>query len=109
MNILATPVHTDREDSVAWHFDNKGVFSVKSAYQVLEYETEIARVRQRGESSFSFNRQRQENLRNEIWKIPRPPKIKQFLWRVAHNSLAFKLNIRRRRVRLDTMSGVFPL
>jgi hypothetical protein len=23
LNILATPVHTDREDTVAWHFDQK--------------------------------------------------------------------------------------
>lgn len=26
VNILATPVHVDREDSVAWHFDQKGLF-----------------------------------------------------------------------------------
>lgn len=35
-NILAIPVHLDREDLVAWHFDKKGVFSVKSAYHVLD-------------------------------------------------------------------------
>jgi hypothetical protein len=29
VNILAIPVHIDREDTVAWHFDQKSVFSVK--------------------------------------------------------------------------------
>lgn len=35
-NILAIPTHTDRDDHVAWHFDSKGVFLVKSAYHVLD-------------------------------------------------------------------------
>jgi hypothetical protein len=39
-NILAIPVHVDREDTVAWHFDNNGMFSVKSAYHVLEDEVQ---------------------------------------------------------------------
>ena len=30
--ILAIPVRSDMEDWVAWHYDAKGVFSVKSAY-----------------------------------------------------------------------------
>jgi hypothetical protein len=32
--ILATPVHTELADLVAWHYDSKGMFSVKSAYKV---------------------------------------------------------------------------
>jgi hypothetical protein len=31
--ILALPVHT-MDDCVAWHYDKKGMFSVKSAYKV---------------------------------------------------------------------------
>jgi len=34
-NILSIPVHVDREHMVAWHFDRKGMFSVKSAYDKL--------------------------------------------------------------------------
>ena len=33
--ILALPVHTDMEDVLAWHFDSKGLFSVKSAYRLF--------------------------------------------------------------------------
>jgi hypothetical protein len=38
---------------VAWHLDSKGVFSVKSAYHVLEDNQELSRNFQRGESSGS--------------------------------------------------------
>jgi hypothetical protein len=32
--ILSIPIRPDMEDWVAWHYDRKGVFSVKSAYQL---------------------------------------------------------------------------
>lgn len=49
LNILAIPVHV--EDFVAWHFDQKGIVFVKSAYHVLEDEAELMHIRQKGESS----------------------------------------------------------
>ena len=68
---------------------------------MLEDEAEIKRVRQRGESSRPPN-SAGSNIWKKIWKLPGPPKIKQFVWRVAHNSLALKQNISRRGIRLDT-------
>lgn len=32
--ILAIPLKSDMEDSISWHFDKKGSFSVKSAYRL---------------------------------------------------------------------------
>jgi hypothetical protein len=32
--IRAIPVHVEMDDIIAWHFGEKGCFSVKSAYQV---------------------------------------------------------------------------
>lgn len=32
--VLSLPVHTEMDDIVAWHYDQKGMFSVKSAYWV---------------------------------------------------------------------------
>lgn len=32
--ILAIPVYEDIDDFIGWHFDPKGIFSVKSAYKV---------------------------------------------------------------------------
>lgn len=52
-NILAIPIRLACEDMVAWHLDSKGVFSVKSAYHVLEDNQELSRNFQRGESSGS--------------------------------------------------------
>jgi hypothetical protein len=42
----------------------------------------------------------------KLWKLNWPPKIKQFLWRVEHNSHVMKLNIKRRRIDLDTRCPV---
>ena len=32
--IRSIPVHVEMDDVLAWHFDNKGCFTVKSAYRV---------------------------------------------------------------------------
>jgi hypothetical protein len=32
--ILAIPVHEDMEDLWAWHYDPKGLFTIKSAYKL---------------------------------------------------------------------------
>ena len=45
-HILSIPLKPGYEDSVAWHFDHRGVFSVKSGYHVLEDKREQEKVRQ---------------------------------------------------------------
>jgi hypothetical protein len=102
MNILAIPLRPDREDFIAWHFDSKGVFSVKSSYYVLESNEEQNRVVQRGESSTNDRANTERSIWKKIWQLPCPPKIRQFVWRLAHNSLAVKMNISRRNIVLDT-------
>lgn len=80
---------------MAWHFNPKGVFiSVKSAYHVLEDSQELSHRFQRGESSGANDGNHADNVWRKIWKLTWPPKLKQFLWRAGHNSLAMKLNIR---------------
>lgn len=44
--ILSLPIHTDLPDSVAWHFDAKGLFSVRSAYKVKREADQRASARQ---------------------------------------------------------------
>jgi hypothetical protein len=48
---IAIPTHPACEDMVAWHFDPKGIFSVKSVYHVLEDNQELNCRSQHGESS----------------------------------------------------------
>jgi hypothetical protein len=46
--ILATPTNPGHDDMIAWHFDSKGLFSVKSVYHVLDDEKHWSNVRQKG-------------------------------------------------------------
>jgi hypothetical protein len=39
----------------------------------------------------------------QIWDLPYLPKIKQFVWRLAHNSLPLQKNIERRGIECDTL------
>jgi hypothetical protein len=95
--ILAIPMKHDMDDLLAWHFDKKGVFSVKSAYHVLDdkrirlFETSRVKAVQ-GSNSLEFRWK-------DIWKLKCPPKIKQFLRRLSHNSLPLRTNIMRRGMR----------
>lgn len=51
LHILAIPVHVGREDVIAWHFDKKGFFSVKSTYHTLHDSSVQKAKKQKGESS----------------------------------------------------------
>jgi len=38
----------------------------------------------------------------KLWRLKCPGKIRHFLWRFAHNSLALRWNLERRRMDVDT-------
>lgn len=103
-SILSIPIKSGFGYMVAWHYDPKGTFSTKSAYHVLEDIQEQAKVKQVGSSSDS-----KDDGSNDfwmIWKVDCILKIKQFLWRFAHNSLPLRRNIARRGVETDTRCPV---
>lgn len=91
---------------VAWHFDNKGNFLVKSAYHVLADEEERKKISRVGESSSTTVKADEKTFWKKIWSLDCLPKVKQFLWWVAHNSLAVKMNLKRRGIKLDTRCPV---
>jgi hypothetical protein len=94
--ILSTPIRDDFEDFPAWHHDNKGLFSVKSAYKVY------VKLRD-AERSVSSGNVEENAYWRQIWDLPCLPKIKQFVWRLAHNSLPLMTNINRRGIECDTL------
>uniref|UniRef100_A0A0A8ZJV0 Reverse transcriptase zinc-binding domain-containing protein n=1 Tax=Arundo donax TaxID=35708 RepID=A0A0A8ZJV0_ARUDO len=95
------------DDLQAWHYDPKGVFSVKSAYHVLQDQQDRETPRQVGESSSATPTQLGESLNwQKLWRLSCPPKIKQFLWRLAHDILPTRMNIRRRGMDVDTRCPV---
>ena len=83
--ILSIPVHIEMEDVVAWHYDSRGLFSVRSAYKVQRAHDK--RVSTRGVASSSSPGM--DNLSwKKLWSLSCPGKLKHHLWRMAHNSLA---------------------
>jgi ribonuclease HI len=92
------------EDHVAWHFDSKGIFSVKSAYKM--YALYLNDDRQAGTSSGSTGSEREKTIWKQMWNLECPPKVHHFLWRVGRDSLPTRMNIQRRHVDLDTRCAV---
>lgn len=79
--ILSLPVHKNRENVLAWHFEENGIFSVKSAYRACR-EDRLRRAeggRAQGGSSQGVN-----PIWEKIWKVNCPNKVKHFLWRFAY-------------------------
>ena len=105
-DIMAIPVRSGHEDLVAWHYDAKGVFLVKLSYHVLDDKKEFSAVRQRGESSGSREVTSGQFKWKKIWKLLIQPKVRQFVWRLVHNSLPVKKNIQRRLGLIDTLCPV---
>jgi ribonuclease HI len=93
--ILAIPIVDQVDDFLAWHRDNRGIFTVKSAYK-LHVELQLRQHR-----SFSGPSPDQSAWK-KLWKMPCPPKVMHFLWRFGHNSHPLYMNIERRGVELDT-------
>lgn len=92
--ILSIPVHMEMDDVLAWHFDPKGVFSVKSAYKVF-CDDQNRNARNDSAASSSRDGGDSEKVWSMIWNMQAPRRLKHFLWRLAHNSLALRLNLKR--------------
>ena len=78
-------------------------FAVPSKKNVLDDEKNLMKSRQRGEGSNSSCAVNNRSVVwHKLWKLSCQPRVCHFLWRLARNSLAFKMNIQRRGVQLDT-------
>jgi hypothetical protein len=103
--ILDIPVGEEFDDYIAWHFDKKGVFTVKSAYKVQIDKASSRQGTSQGGwvqnpvmgNSFPWNK---------IWSMKCPNKVKVFAWRLAHNSLPLKRKIQSRGMDIDTLCPV---
>ncbi|CAN6246168.1 unnamed protein product [Urochloa humidicola] len=98
--ILSIPTHTDLEDIVAWHYDVRGAFSVRSAYKVLR--DQWRRDSRTGGASTAQGTTLEKSEWKKLWKMKCPGKVKQFLWRFTHNSLAVRRNLERRGMKVDS-------
>ena len=81
--ILKLKVNQDQEDRPAWHYDKKGLFSVKSAYKLAVQirENEYGR---NATTSVSTDIQGTTFGWRKIWNMDVPNKLKMFMWRLVH-------------------------
>ena len=91
--ILKIPICSGMEDCVAWFFDKKGMFSVKSAYRLGVNLREKKRNKDTSTSKTPVTSPRWD----KIWYLKLPGKVRVFLWRLAHNSLPLRLNVKRKK------------
>lgn len=96
-------VHEGRDNTLAWHFDKHGIFSVKSAYKVGRADAQRTRClagAQGGSSCVATA------VWKDLWKLRCPSKIKHFLWRLTHNSRPLICNLIRCGMKIDTRCPV---
>lgn len=107
--ILQIPLRGGTEDFLAWHFDSKGEHSVRSAYKL---QVEVEKQRKGGSPSSSHalvgNLDRTEGRTwKRIWELPAPNKVRMFMWRVQHESLALRVNLTLRGMKLGSTKCLF--
>jgi hypothetical protein len=75
--ILAIPVHVEMEDVLAWHYDSKGIFSVKTAYRVF---CDDHNRNSRHDSAVSSSRFEgvTEKVWSMIWSMQAPSRLNFF-------------------------------
>jgi hypothetical protein len=85
---------------VAWHNDKRGFFSVKSAYKVaMEHNIRTSRT---GDQSSSNGEGLNKKQWKQIWALKCRGKIRHFIWRMAHSTIAKRMMLKRRGVELET-------
>jgi len=97
---MLIPVREGHDEYVAWHFDSKGIFSVKSACRVLCDDNYRSSRTAPGESSSGAGGNR-EKIWSMIWNMEGPNRLKYFMWRLAHNSLVLRSNLSGRGMKID--------
>ena len=78
------------EDKIIWIGNNKGVFTVKSAYYVALNMVDSS---EEGESSYVVPR---DLLWKKVWHLNIPSKIRIFAWRACVDALLTMVNLQKR-------------
>lgn len=89
--ILRVPATVQGNDVWAWEPEKHGVYSVRSAYRLLDQR----RIRNMPSPEASVSG---TEIWKANWKLKVPPKIQVFWWRVMHDFLPSKHTLHRRHV-----------
>ena len=73
--ILAIPLTSEQENTRTWHYDQRGLFSVRSAYKVCR-RLNANRQRRNSGTSSSGSANKQDDWWSSLWKVEIPNKVK---------------------------------
>ncbi|KAM6569605.1 hypothetical protein CsatB_017590 [Cannabis sativa] len=76
-------------DSWYWRLENSGLYTIKSAYTILQNSAAVDPIVQKGYK--------------QLWKIDIPPKVQHFLWRATSGCLPTRVQLNTRHVNVDNM------
>lgn len=76
------------KDGIYYAYAKDGIYYVKSGYHLMH-------------SSALSSHNRSSKVFKSLWSLNIPPKIKQFWWRIRHNSLHVSVGLKRRGMRID--------
>lgn len=93
--ILSIPLNNSTADNWYWKGEKLGIYSVKSAYLILQ---ETSSIGQDDENSGFWRK---------LWNLKIPPKIKIFLWRSVNNCLPTKDLLRVKQVPVNDICPVY--
>ncbi|KAK0608384.1 hypothetical protein LWI29_029944 [Acer saccharum] len=83
--ILGIPTgRMELDDSILWHYEVLGSFSVKSSYRLARYSAM---------ASSSFGLSQSVSWWKWFWKISLPPKLKIFVWKACNNWFPTRVNL----------------
>ena len=79
-------------DQLVWHFDKKGICSVRSCYKAAMELKNDAR---------SSDQELMVRWWKSLWSLKVPSKVKLFVWRTFHDSIPTLFNLGRRGVKVN--------
>jgi hypothetical protein len=100
--ILTIPIGEGLPDRPAWHFDSKGLFSVKSVYKLAAQNHDNEAGQEAGTSTEGGSAASPFPW-HKIWQLKVPSKVQMFFWRFVHNSLPLRRNLKRRKIKTETL------
>uniref|UniRef100_A0A453RJT8 Reverse transcriptase zinc-binding domain-containing protein n=1 Tax=Aegilops tauschii subsp. strangulata TaxID=200361 RepID=A0A453RJT8_AEGTS len=108
-HILRIPLREGVQDFIAWHYDSKGVHSVKSAYKLhIQLEQTKVDAGAGGSNSIPGNLDRtNDDAWKHLWKLPCPKNIQMFAWRLKHESLVLRTNVARKGIPIADTKCMF--
>ncbi|XP_062100071.1 uncharacterized protein LOC133805941 [Humulus lupulus] len=92
INLITTiPINEEDADAWYWKLDHRGIYTVKSAYALIQSEKAVA------------NSSDNSGFWRLLWQLKIPPKVKNFLWLVSRDCLPTKDLLRNKGVSVNPL------